>query len=407
MRGQYSGRLCFRCMENVQLEDSVFITKSAVYHLKCFGCYKCNRVLNDKEEFYGIIDNIIYCQTHYQDLAANYAALFPPPPLLPVETTHTPLAFTQIKIEEDNITADQRKAEWKKLFPSINESTPTGESYSPNMDDRFLQRRWRNPNDNLDFMKRTKVKEELEVDGGRLMSIEGKRVSSRDLNVVNFNTNHSQITSVSHGSAKCAKPYVGGYVKENRQLQTYLNNPLNKHSVEHKGRKAKRDGLPKNKLNPESNLVVAFKKEKCGRRTRTSFKKHQLCVMQHHFFNFGHTPNPTELERLSHKTGLDKRVLQVRFVGNSYTINNKFTETNYLKKPMVKKYDACYSFVYIIFLYYLALHLIALPTYFRFGSKTPEQNGGKESFRSDETIKRTVTAYSARKLFMITQSQII
>ncbi len=49
------------------------------------------------------------------------------------------------------------------------------------------------------------------------------------------------------------------------------------------------------------------------KRARTSFKHHQLRIMKAHF-QINQNPDSRELKMLSQKTGLDKKVLQVRVV---------------------------------------------------------------------------------------------
>ena len=49
------------------------------------------------------------------------------------------------------------------------------------------------------------------------------------------------------------------------------------------------------------------------KRARTSFKHHQLRIMKAHF-QVNQNPDSRELKMLSQKTGLDKKVLQVRRV---------------------------------------------------------------------------------------------
>ena len=52
------------------------------------------------------------------------------------------------------------------------------------------------------------------------------------------------------------------------------------------------------------------------KRARTSFKHHQLRIMKAHF-QVNQNPDSRELKMLSQKTGLDKKVLQVRGEGGS------------------------------------------------------------------------------------------
>lgn len=53
------------------------------------------------------------------------------------------------------------------------------------------------------------------------------------------------------------------------------------------------------------------------KRMRTSFKHHQLNVMKA-YFTANHNPDAKDLKQLSQKTGLSKRVLQVRFSLDSF-----------------------------------------------------------------------------------------
>ena len=46
------------------------------------------------------------------------------------------------------------------------------------------------------------------------------------------------------------------------------------------------------------------------KRTRTSFKHHQLRTMKS-YFSLNHNPDTKDLKQLAQKTGLNKRVLQV------------------------------------------------------------------------------------------------
>ena len=60
-------------------------------------------------------------------------------------------------------------------------------------------------------------------------------------------------------------------------------------------------------LDPTSGMVEKTK------RARTSFKHHQLRIMKSHF-QMNQNPDSRELKDLASKTGLDKKVLQVRCI---------------------------------------------------------------------------------------------
>ena len=57
------------------------------------------------------------------------------------------------------------------------------------------------------------------------------------------------------------------------------------------------------------------------KRARTSFKHHQLRIMKAHF-QVNQNPDSRELKMLSQKTGLDKKVLQVRGEGGRECLQN-------------------------------------------------------------------------------------
>ena len=62
------------------------------------------------------------------------------------------------------------------------------------------------------------------------------------------------------------------------------------------------------------------------KRARTSFKHHQLRIMKAHF-QINQNPDSRELKMLSQKTGLDKKVLQVKtsnyiIAGNGRVLNS-------------------------------------------------------------------------------------
>ena len=63
------------------------------------------------------------------------------------------------------------------------------------------------------------------------------------------------------------------------------------------------------------------------KRMRTSFKHHQLRTMKS-YFALNHNPDAKDLKQLAQKTGLTKRVLQVRF---DRVISDKSEVTSHLE----------------------------------------------------------------------------
>ena len=84
-------------------------------------------------------------------------------------------------------------------------------------------------------------------------------------------------------------------------------------------------------LDPTSGMVEKTK------RARTSFKHHQLRIMKSHF-QMNQNPDSRELKDLASKTGLDKKVLQVRCIPDDryryYTII-----TTYLVRYLTKFHE--------------------------------------------------------------------
>lgn len=97
------------------------------------------------------------------------------------------------------------------------------------------------------------------------------------------------------------------------------------------------------------------------KRMRTSFKHHQLRTMKS-YFAINHNPDAKDLKQLSQKTGLPKRVLQVRQDESncSFIIHSLRCVVVF----WLRVFNSC-----ILFLFFFA--------FVRFGSRMHEQNGGE------------------------------
>ncbi len=93
------------------------------------------------------------------------------------------------------------------------------------------------------------------------------------------------------------------------------------------------------------------------KRMRTSFKHHQLRTMKS-YFAINHNPDAKDLKQLSQKTGLPKRVLQVKIEAESYCIPH-------------------YSFYSRVFQMMHKFIPIFFPRTHRFGFKMPVLSGGE------------------------------
>lgn len=73
--GGQQGR-CGRCGGGIGCQELVMRAKEAVYHLNCFICVICLRVLN-KGDHFGMRESALYCQQHYE-LVLDSESVAPP-----------------------------------------------------------------------------------------------------------------------------------------------------------------------------------------------------------------------------------------------------------------------------------------------------------------------------------------
>ena len=80
---RFSGRCCSRCGLVVSSSELVMRAKDLIFHLPCFSCVSCNRLLTTGEHF-GLHDDMIYCQSDYELLfqEMDFHSLSPGPGLI-------------------------------------------------------------------------------------------------------------------------------------------------------------------------------------------------------------------------------------------------------------------------------------------------------------------------------------
>ncbi|KAJ8260974.1 hypothetical protein COCON_G00166970 [Conger conger] len=71
---RFSVQRCGRCQFGISASEMVMRAKDLVYHLNCFTCTTCNKILTTGDHF-GMKDGLVYCRLHFQTLVEerNYS----------------------------------------------------------------------------------------------------------------------------------------------------------------------------------------------------------------------------------------------------------------------------------------------------------------------------------------------
>lgn len=67
---------CARCHLGISASEMVMRARDLVYHLNCFTCTTCNKMLTTGDHF-GMRDSLVYCRLHFETLIqGEYQAHF-------------------------------------------------------------------------------------------------------------------------------------------------------------------------------------------------------------------------------------------------------------------------------------------------------------------------------------------
>ncbi|XP_044848482.1 LIM/homeobox protein Lhx2 isoform X5 [Mauremys mutica] len=64
---RFSVQRCARCHLGISASEMVMRARDLVYHLNCFTCTTCNKMLTTGDHF-GMKDNLVYCRLHFETL---------------------------------------------------------------------------------------------------------------------------------------------------------------------------------------------------------------------------------------------------------------------------------------------------------------------------------------------------
>ncbi|XP_076126106.1 LIM/homeobox protein Lhx2-like isoform X1 [Alosa pseudoharengus] len=73
---RFSVQRCARCHLGISASEMVMRARDLVYHLNCFTCTTCNKMLTTGDHF-GMKDSLVYCRLHFESLIqGDYPAHF-------------------------------------------------------------------------------------------------------------------------------------------------------------------------------------------------------------------------------------------------------------------------------------------------------------------------------------------
>ena len=61
--------MCARCNNKIHAKEMVMHAKEFVYHVSCFNCTHCSRILTTGDHF-GMKDSLIFCRQHFEMLSS-------------------------------------------------------------------------------------------------------------------------------------------------------------------------------------------------------------------------------------------------------------------------------------------------------------------------------------------------
>ena len=78
LRRRFSVQRCARCHLGISASEMVMRARDLVYHLNCFTCTTCNKMLTTGDHF-GMKDSLVYCRLHFETLVqGEYQSHFSP-----------------------------------------------------------------------------------------------------------------------------------------------------------------------------------------------------------------------------------------------------------------------------------------------------------------------------------------
>lgn len=73
---RFSAQRCARCHLGISASEMAMQARDWVYHLNCFTCTTCNKMLTTGDHF-GMKDSLVYCRLHFEEpLQGEYPARF-------------------------------------------------------------------------------------------------------------------------------------------------------------------------------------------------------------------------------------------------------------------------------------------------------------------------------------------
>ena len=67
---RYAAKRCAACSQTIDCAEMVMRARDCVFHLECFACVHCKRVLTTGDSF-GMHDSKVYCRIDFQTLVVQ------------------------------------------------------------------------------------------------------------------------------------------------------------------------------------------------------------------------------------------------------------------------------------------------------------------------------------------------
>ncbi|TRZ17256.1 hypothetical protein HGM15179_009852, partial [Zosterops borbonicus] len=285
---RFSVQRCARCHLGISASEMVMRARDLVYHLNCFTCTTCNKMLTTGDHF-GMKDNLVYCRLHFETLIQGEY---------------------QVHFNHSDVAAGKGPA------LGAGSTNTLGLPYYNGVGtvQKGRPRKRKSPGPGADLAAYNAALSCNENDGDHL---------DRDQQYPSNQKTKRMRTSFKHHQLRTMKSYFAinhnPDAKDLKQL-------------------AQKTGLTKRVLQIfliirtfSETMLIPRKSLSCNendgdhldrdqqypsnqktKRMRTSFKHHQLRTMKS-YFAINHNPDAKDLKQLAQKTGLTKRVLQVWF----------------------------------------------------------------------------------------------
>ncbi|CAG2117521.1 unnamed protein product, partial [Medioppia subpectinata] len=241
---------CSRCGQGIYASELVMRVRDNIYHMQCFTCAWCNTTLA-QGDYFGLKDNLVYCRTHYEMLTCGHFLL-----------------TSENAIHPSTGAAHDRPNQ--PIMPAYG-SIYNGTGAAP-----------------------------VSAVGGAVTTVTGVRKGRpRKRKAADGTPLHDNHSPGVASTPSAQSPTLANSMDSN--VVSNLSGSIDTGCMS--------DG--QSSMTGSSLMMSGHASGQRTKRMRTSFKHHQLRTMKS-YFSINQNPDAKDLKQLAQKTGLSKRVLQLR-----------------------------------------------------------------------------------------------